>query len=469
MSRKLFWKLCLIIATGVVALFYVISLFISRTEEGMSLLALEDRQTLKAWGETAEELYNHGSRTELEQWLTELKLQENTWAAVANYEVNHIAGDALNDRFNQGYNLGRNIEWKVHLYFADNPIMELPFKDQQVSFLIQLPNRMRPGDYWRQTEITFQIILPAILLALLSFVLYRHIMKPLVQLQQVTGHFSKGQFDISAKALMGNRSDEFSELALAFDNMAQRISEQIISQRQLIADLSHELRTPLTRLDIALEGVTHSAISTEVVNRLDIALEGGTQPVINAEAVSRIGRESKHIRKLVEDTLILAWLENEQPLLNEETVELVDLLDVLIEDAKFEFPDRNIVYQLPNSALACQSNHRAAGQAIENVLRNALRYTARGKTVSMSMHKENNHYRIDIVDQGPGVPEEYLTAIFKPFFRVDKSRTADGSSFGLGLALAKRQLAAINAQIQASNEVVDQVTTGLRMTIVLPQ
>ncbi|MCL1137887.1 sensor histidine kinase [Shewanella pneumatophori] len=449
MSRKLFWKLCLIIATGVVALFYVISLFISRTEEGMSLLALEDQQTLKAWGQAAENLYKNGDQAALNQWLTELRAQESTWVAVASYEVNHIAGDELNNRFNQGYNLGRSVEWKVHLYFAQNPIMELPFADQQVSFLIQLPDRMRPGDNWRQIEITFQIILPAILLALLSFVLYRHIMKPLLQLQLATGQFSKGHFDISAKALMGKRSDEFSDLALAFDNMAQRIGEQIITQRQLIADLSHELRTPLTRLDIALESVKET----------DIA----------AESLNRIGRESKHIRRLVEDTLILAWLENEQPLLNQETVELVDLLDVLIDDAKFEFPDRKITCQLPNSAVVKNSNHRAAGQAIENVLRNALRYTPSQQVVLLTMVETKSHYQIDILDQGPGVPEQYLTAIFKPFFRVDKSRTADGSSFGLGLALAKRQLAAISGQIVASNEEINGNIVGLRMTIMIPK
>ncbi|WP_028766309.1 sensor histidine kinase [Shewanella fidelis] len=449
MSRKLFWKLCLIIATGVVALFYVISLFMSRTEEGMSLLAYEDQQTLKAWGKAAENLYRNGDKADLEQWLSELKQQENTWVAVASYQVNPIAGDELNNRFSQGYNLGRSVDWKVHLYFAENPIMELPFANQQVSFLIQLPNRMRPGDNWRQVEITFQIILPAILLALLSFVLYRHIMKPLLQLQLATGQFSRGQFDISAKALMGNRSDEFSDLAQTFDNMAQRIGEQIISQRQLIADLSHELRTPLTRLDIALEGVKEGEVAVTVLDR--------------------ISRESKHIRRLVEDTLILAWLENEQPRLNQETLELVDLLDVLIEDAKFEFPDRQLISDLPNSAIVEASNHRAAGQAIENVLRNALRYTPTQQAVRVTMKAVIGSYQIDIVDQGPGVPEQYLTAIFSPFFRVDKSRTADGSSFGLGLALAKRQLAAIGGQINAENECINGKVVGLRMTIIIPK
>lgn len=163
---------------------------------------------------------------------------------------------------------------------------------------------------------------------------------------------------------MGERNDEFYELASSFDQMATRIGEQLISQRQLIADLSHELRTPLTRLDIAVAATKQ---------------EGD----VGSENIERIARESQHVRRLVEDTLNLAWLENEKPELQQESLELTDLVDVLVEDAKFEFADRNIVCELPDTALVKNTSHRAAAQAIENILRNALRYTPSGKTVEL--------------------------------------------------------------------------------------
>ena len=445
MSRRLFWKLCLIIATGVVALFYVINLLTLQTEEGMSLLALEDRQTLTAWGREAERLYLAGDQQALDSWIEALQQQENTWMAVARYDIGHVAGDQIKPSFYQGYNLGRNVEWKVHLYFPDNPTMEVPFRNQQVSFLIQLPDRMRPGVYWGPTKITMQIILPTILMALLAFLLYRHIMRPLLQLQAATRHFSKGNFQVRAQKLMGRRNDEFSDLAATFDQMASRIGEQIISQRQLIADLSHELRTPLARLDIALSAAKEGDESTANIERID--------------------RESKHIRKLVDDTLTLAWLENEQPELQQESLELIDLLDVLVDDAQFEFPDRRIVCDFPDSVVVENSSHRAAGQALENILRNALRYTPSGKAVTVNGRERESDVQIEIIDQGPGVPDKYLTRIFHPFFRVDKSRAADGKSFGLGLALAKRQLAAIRAQVSASN----CNGGGLRMTVTIPK
>lgn len=445
MTRKLFQKLCLIIATGVVALFYLINILTSHTEDGMSHIDVQHRETLRAWGQKAESLYLSGDTQALQLWLSTLQKNENTWVTIASYDIGYIAGDELQERYYKGYNLGRNVDWKIHLYFAENPVMEIPFKDKQISFLIQLPSRMRPGVYWQYTEILMQIIVPTILLIFLSYLLYRYIMKPLSQLQVATRHFSSGNFDIRAKALMGNRNDEFSELATTFDQMAIRIGEQINSQRQLIADLSHELRTPLTRLDIALE--------TE------------KEKIHASDNIQRIDRESKHIRKLVEDTLAFAWLENEKPELKQESLELIDLLDVLIGDANFEFPDRKIDCQFPNSALVKNSSHRAAGQALENVLRNALRYTPSGKTVLVTVSELHHSYEINILDQGPGVPQEYLTTIFKPFFRVDKSREQRSDSFGLGLALAQRQLTAIRATITAKN-IHDG---GLCMTINIPK
>lgn len=445
MTHRLFLKLCLIIAMGVTALFYVLNILTSHTEDGMSYLDVQDREVLIQWGKKAESLYLAGDKNALNQWLERLQKTENTQATIASYQIGLIAGNEENKRLYEGYNLGRNVDWKIHLYFSDNPTMEIPFTTQHVSFLIVLPDRMRPGTYWQYAEITMQLIIPTILLIFLSYLFYLYIMKPLSQLQRATRAFSKGNFEVRAQDLMGNRNDEFSELAKSFDQMATQIGEQIISQRQLIEDLSHELRTPLTRLDIALTQEKETELVSHNINRID--------------------RESKQIRKLVEDTLALAWLENEKPELKQESFELIDLLDVLVSDAEFEFPDHTIKCSFPNNALIEHSSHRAAGQAIENILRNALRYTPNGKTVFLSVKEYLENYEVTIQDQGIGVPEKYLKTIFKPFFRIDKSREKNNDSFGLGLALAQRQLLTIRATVCAHN-INDG---GLSMTIRLPK
>lgn len=445
MKQSLFWRFGLIAAIGVVALFYLLNQLTLKAEIGMSQISQENKEILRTWGNEAAQLYNSGDKEALAAWLAALKKQENTWMTVAGYDIKALAGDKMREAYFNGHILGRNVDWKIHLYFADNPVMEIPFPNQQVSFLIQLPDRMRPGAYWSYAKVSMQIIIPSILLILLFYLFYLYIVKPLAHLKAATYRFSSGEFDVNAKKLLGSRKDEFYELAETFDSMANRIGEQLISQRQLIADLSHELRTPLTRLDIALDAESKREHKSE--------------------SIERIERESRHIRKLVEDTLTLAWLENEQPELQQESVELVDLLDVIIDDARFEYADRYINFSSPNSAVVLNSSHRAIGQALENILRNALRYTPKGETVSVTLTEHVNSYTIAIYDNGPGVPEKHLKNIFRPFYRVDKSREGNNDNFGLGLALAQRQLKAVRANIDATNRMV----AGLSMVVSIPK
>ncbi|MEM7098067.1 MAG: histidine kinase sensor domain-containing protein [Pseudomonadota bacterium] len=449
MSRRLLWKICITIGAGVVALFYLIDLAVSQIEDDMSLIAEVDRAELASWAQEAESLYRSGSYEELENWLSLLQLREETWAVVAEAKVARIAGSLENADWYLGYNLGRSIDWQIHLYFEDNPVMELPFASGQASLLVELPQRMRPGNYWTQTRITLQVILPLFILSFMSIVLYLHIMGPLKQLQQATRAFSQGDFEVRVREVLGSRDDELAQLANTFDRMAERIGDQIISQRQLITDLSHELRTPLTRLDIAIDSLIKSADS---------------EPVIQSQQLQRIHRESRQIRRLVDDTLTLSWLQNEGSEEPREALDLVDLLEVLIDDARFEYPDRVIVSSLPDCALVANSNHRLLGQALENILRNAMRYTPVGKSVSVQLERVDGEYQIRIADEGPGIPEQHLNAIFQPFFRVEAAQPTDGTSFGLGLALAKRQLAAVTAKVRAFN----RSQGGLEMVVLVP-
>jgi two-component system sensor histidine kinase PfeS len=447
MNRRLLWKLCLVIATGTVALFYIINVLTSRAEEGMSMIAPEHRAQLRAWGLEAERMYLAGDKEALRHWLENLQTTEHTWAGVVESELRAVSGTELTERFYEAFTLGRNVDWKIHLYFADNPIIEFRFADRHAHFVILLPERMRPGIYWGYASMALQIILPMILLTILSIILYRHIMNPLRELERATRAFSQGNLAVRVRQQLGSRSDELSELAATFDQMADRTGELIVSQRQLIADLSHELRTPLARLDIALDNLQR--------DRSD-------------DSIERIQRESRQIRRLVEDTLTLAWLDNERPALQQETLDLVDLLDVICEDAQFEFPDRQLQRQLPGSAQIDNSSHRALGQALENVIRNGLCATPTGGDVSVRLECVGEKYRIQIRDQGPGVPAAYLERIFEPFFRLDKTSgsavDASRNGFGLGLALARRQLRAVGGSIFATN-----LCDGLQMTITLPR
>jgi two-component system sensor histidine kinase PfeS len=445
MKRRLLWKLCAIVAAGTVALFWAISLLSSHAEERMSYIDDEHQQTLREYGDKAKALYESGDRAALSRWLRELQEKEATWAAVARTGIEPVAGSELAPSLRDGFRLGRGVNWKVHLYFSDNPIMEVPI-DRHTHFLIKLPQRMRPGTYLAQTGLLIQIALPLLALSGVSVALYRHLMRPLRKLESATREFSRGDLDVRVRPLLGTRNDELSALAETFDRMANRTGELIRMQRHLIAALSHELRTPLTRIDMALECAEHSNDPHTVT-------------------LPRVRRECAVMRRLVEDTLTLAWLDTEQPTLNQDTVELRDLIDSIAEDARFEYPDRELRADLPDTVLHC-SSQRALGQALENVIRNALQHTPDGGTVRVDVTDDGDRCRIDIADEGPGVAEDQLDMIFEPFFRVERA-AQDGApgGHGLGLALARRSIEAVGGCIRATH----RSPHGLRVTLELPK
>lgn len=444
MNRRLFWKLCGPLALGTLALVWVITFLGAETEQQMSFIAERHQQTLKQWGATAERLYTAGDEAALADWLEALQAREETWAAVVRSDIRPLAGSELSAQFREGFRLGRHVEWKIHLYFADNPIMDLTFADGQTHFLVTLPQRMRPGGHLPEVKLALKVALPLAVLVLLSVVIYRHLMHPLRQLELATRAFSEGNLGVRVRALLGNRNDELTALAATFDRMAERTGELILTQRRLIADLSHELRTPLTRIDMALSCV-EEGIETQ-------------------HFLPRIRRECRLMRALVEDTLTLAWLENEKPSLDQDSLDLTDLLDSVIDDARYEYPDHRLDAELPAQAAIHGSSQRALAQAVENVIRNACHYTPAGGRVRVALSAEAQGYRLDVEDQGPGVPDDQLERIFQPFYRTAQARDDKPDGHGLGLALARRQLEAVGGWVRAQN----RPAGGLRMTLWFP-
>lgn len=431
MNRRLWWVLSGTLALGTLMLFWMISFLGATTEQQMSFIAREHQETLKDWGQTAERLHTAGETEALARWLGDLQARENTWAAVVRSDIKPLAGSTLSSQFVEGFRLGRHVEWKIHLYFKDNPIMDLTFADGQTHFLITLPQRMRPGSYLPSVNLALKLVLPLVVLLVLCLIIYRHVMTPIRQLELATRQFSDGNLGVRVRALLGNRSDELTALAETFDRMAERIGDLILSQRRLIADLSHELRTPLTRIDMAISCV-EEGIDTR-------------------HFLPRIRRECNLMRSLVEDTLTLAWLENEKPDLRAETLDLTDLVHSILDDARYEYPDHQIRANLPDRAILTGSSHRALAQAIENVVRNACHYSQPGDCVEVSLHEEQEGFRLSVQDRGPGVPREQLERIFKPFFRAATTRDNGPEGHGLGLALTRRQVEATGGWVRARN------------------
>lgn len=448
MSLGLFGKLYITIALSSIALIWLVMVLSEYMETKLSTVTLEHQQQLTRYAEQAETLVRAGDNTALLQWVDQVTQRENTWLGVIRPNPDWLTGEPDYSLIGGQHNLiiGRNIEWPIHLYHHYNPIMKMALGDTDYNLMIQLPQRMRPGAYWNLLNTLITLGLPILLVAVLSYIIYRHIISPLKQLQQATQQFSNGDYEVRTAKDLNKRQDELSELAISFDQMADRIGNLLTTQRQLIQDISHELRTPITRIKL-------------VLSKTD-----------TREVISRVEQEINAMQSLMEDTLTLSWLDTERPTLNQEKVDVSLLLETIVEDARFEFPKHQLALSAPESCVIANSSHRAVGQALENMIRNALKYSPEHTHVYVDVSTDQNHQKIciSIKDEGPGVAEQDIDNIFKPFYRGDKSRQKgsgkDPGGYGLGLALSKRQITAVGGEVIARN----LAPHGLCMTTYLP-
>jgi two-component system sensor histidine kinase CpxA len=210
--------------------------------------------------------------------------------------------------------------------------------------------------------------------------------------------------------------------------MAQRISTLLSSQRRLLADLSHEIRTPLTRLGLAVE----------------LARTGENR----TQALDRIQREADRLNELVGGLLQLTRAESDASATRRERVDLTALTGQVVDSCRLEAEARQGAITLaPSAMLHLNADLELLRRAIENVVRNAIRYSDR---VEVSLANEPPHHVLRVRDFGPGVPEGELANLFEAFYRAgEEFHNVDG--FGLGLAIAKRSIELHAGSIAARN------------------
>ena len=179
--------------------------------------------------------------------------------------------------------------------------------------------------------------------------------------------------------------------------------------------------------------------------------------------MKRIKSETKNMRELAEDTLTLAWLENENPDLRQECFDLIELVEAIVEDARFEFSSKQILLNSSDTLILRNSNQRALAHAIENILRNGLRYTPEGEQLSIDIVSEKSTVKLTLTDSGPGIDPQLYSKMFTPFFKAH-NQVGTRKGFGVGLALAKRHIEAVRGSVSARNA----PDKGLCVSIELP-
>jgi two-component system sensor histidine kinase CpxA len=292
----------------------------------------------------------------------------------------------------------------------------------------------------------FAICITLLISAGVCWLLARFLSAPIDHLRAATHAIAAGNLGVQVTALVGARRDELALLAFDFDAMTMRLRALLESHRQLLRDVSHELRSPLARLQIAL----------------GLARRPGANLT---QELDRIERDAQRLEELIGEILSLSRLDDSGLALNAAPLSLGELLEDICEDARLEAAARNISIELQlRDAATIQGDRELLHRAIENVVRNAVRFSPDGARVLVTAQAGDAGHTLCVQDQGPGVPPTLLQRIFEPFLRVDSARDRDSGGTGIGLAIAARVFALHHGSVRADNV----EPHGLRVSMQLP-
>ena len=290
------------------------------------------------------------------------------------------------------------------------------------------------------------IAVAILIVGAVCYLLGLYLTSPLKKLQSTVKAFAEGNLEARVSPELGNRGDELADLGREFDRMAERIAALISAQKRLLADISHELRSPLARLSVALELVRKN-------------VDGRTIP-----ALDRIEQESDRMNQLVGQLLTLTRLESGAEGVPPEMASLEELLQQVIDDADFEAKSTHKrVQALRLDPCRVKGSPELLRSAVENVIRNGIRYTAEGTAVEVALHAWPDDAVLTVRDHGPGIPDADMKHIFEPFYRVSEARERSSGGVGLGLSIAERTVKLHGGSILAEN-----TGKGLLVTIKLP-
>lgn len=283
-----------------------------------------------------------------------------------------------------------------------------------------------------------------------SALLAWYLARPIRNLRWAFNAVAHGRLETRVAPRMGSRRDEVADLGRDFDAMAQQLQQLVASQRRLLHDVSHELRSPLARLQAAI------GLARQDPRKLEASLE-------------RVEREAVRLDGLVGEILTLARLEAGNGGPPEEEVDLMELVAAIAEDAGFEAAANGRALRLDGEGegeVVAQVQAELIHRAVENIVRNAVKYTASGTTVEVSAGRRGSTFGVTVADRGPGVAEADLEAIFEPFYRSPSAERAGQGTpgFGLGLAIARRAVEAHGGRLVARN----REGGGLVMELSLP-
>ena len=317
---------------------------------------------------------------------------------------------------------GNKNYWFNTSKFKNAVIIKIKSNNEVIEFLV-------PKDMVSASSVRLFLLwttLPSVLLIIIALIFLKNQTKPLVKLAKAAERFGKGDYVNDFRA---SGSLEIRKAAFEFDRMAKRINRHLNQRAEMLSGISHDLRTPLTRLKLQLAMIQQKELSKKMSKDID------------------------EMEKMLKDYLQFAKTQSQE---NTTRVDLVVLFNSIKKQIN---SDKLVIYN--KNEIKLKGRPIALKRSFENIIQNGLTY---GNKVFINIQKGNNRAIITIEDDGPGIPEDQHRNVFKPFFRLDKSRSLNQSGVGLGLAIVEDIINSHGGNIQLSKSKLN----GLQVKVSLP-
>jgi two-component system sensor histidine kinase CpxA len=432
------------------ALFVVLAILITVAVRERGESATWDAQQSNVLSK-AVQAFEHGGQAELRRYMDEVRESQHVRTYLLDEKGQDVGGRDL-PRWAES--LAKGITPPARDFWQK--VMPSPFRKQSLTaasghhytLVAFLPPN---GPFGPGGVPGLSILIGIVSSGLVCYLLARYLTSPVVRLRAATQRLAAGDLSARAGGVAGRRRDEMAQLVRDFDTMAERLEESVNAQARLLNDISHELRSPLARLNVA------SALA-----RQRAGMEAHS-------ALERIDLEADRLNDLIGGLLTIARLESGNDSRQKSPILLGEMIEEIAADADFEAQGRNCgVKSIVKEDCQVLGAPILLHSAIENVVRNAARYTQEGTCAEVSLEREPGSNGpeavLRIVDSGPGVPEEALDKLFRPFYRIDDARGRQTGGVGLGLAITERAVRLHGGTVKASN----RPKGGLQIEIRLP-
>ena len=271
------------------------------------------------------------------------------------------------------------------------------------------------------------ITVPSLIFLFISIIFLRNQIRPIIHLSQAAEKFGKGQFDSDFKV---SGALEIRQASYEFEKMKRRILKHISQRTAMLSGISHDLKTPLTRLKLQIELLNKN------------------------QKLNSLKEEIIEMEKMINEYLDFASNQYSQPI---EKFNIIQLIQNLI-DKSFK---KNIKIKSPKN-LIFSGRKNLIRRCIANIVNNSQKY---GENILITCKKIKKNIHINIDDDGPGIADEHKEKVFRPFYRIDKSRSLKESNVGLGLSIVEDIVNSHGGTVKLLNNPKGK---GLRVSLSFP-